>query len=200
MPSKPIRIMEWFGLVAIGAAIAMIAATLVYTLYDNSRWDPLGEFPLQIVTQQPAVNLGATPAQVNPLVAGESIGGGTTSSTIEFYLDEDIHSSGVKCVKEDEGVIQVRGTLYWQTTSPPGRIIKVADGAGSRGPGCQLYNFSNPIPEVVLEEVEKLSNEGFETSDWELTGTEIPFKKDGTEGKSRTWTTTTFTLIHEGGR
>jgi hypothetical protein len=199
MPSKPVRILEWLGLVAIASAIAMLVAIGVYALYDNSKWDPLGEYPLQVVTQQPAVNLGATPGHTTtPSIAGVEIGGGTAASTISFYLDQDIHSSGIKCVKENEGVIRVRGTLYWQSTQPPGRIIKIADGVGNRGPGCQLYNFSNPVPDAVLEEVGKLTREGFETSNWELTGTEVPVKQDGTEGKSRTWITTTFTLIHEG--
>lgn len=193
MPSRSVRIIERLGFIAIGAAIFMVVSIGIYTLYENSKWDPLGDYPIQLVTQQPTI--GGVPVESTTTVVESS--DNSTSSGVSFYLDDDIHSSGVKCVQDGEGVVLIKGTLSWESDRPPGRIIKVADGSGERGPGCQLYDFVNPIPDVILEEIEELSQKGYTSSDWHLTGTEIPIRDNGEEGVSRTWITTSFTIIHK---
>jgi hypothetical protein len=204
MPSKTVRVLEKLGLVAIGAAIFMVVSIGTYALYENSKWDPLGEYPVQKVTPFPTKggvriiepNGSITLPPPPPPRTFES-SDNSTSNGVRFYLDDDINSNGIKCVKPEEDIIQIKGTLFWQSDLPPGRLIKIAEGAGPRGPGCQQYDFANPVPEQVLAEIEKLSAKGITESEWHLTGTETPIRDDGEEGVSRTWITTTFTLVHE---
>jgi hypothetical protein len=202
MASRSVRIIERLGLVAIAAAIFMVVSIGVYTLYENTRWDPLGDYPVQQVTPFPTKG----GVRIDEIVAPDAAPSPTTvesndnsmSSGVQFYLDDDIHSNGIKCVKTGEGIVQITGTLYWQSDEPPGRFIKIADGANDRGPGCQQYDFTNPIPEQVLAEIEKLSANGITESEWHLTGRETPVRNDGEEeGVSRTWITTSFTVIHK---
>ena len=201
MPSRSVRIIERLGLVAIGAAIFMVVSLGIYTLYQNSKWDPLGDYPIQQVTPFPTQGgVRVVSPGDNDIAAATTIesNDNSTSSGVQFYLDDDINSNGIKCVKPEEDIVQIKGTLYWQSDQPPGRFIKIADGANDRGPGCQQYDFTNPIPEQVLAEVEKLSEAGITQSEWHLTGTEIPIRNDGKEeGVSRTWITTSFTIIHK---
>jgi hypothetical protein len=199
MASTSVRIIERLGLVAIAAAIFMVVSIGVYALYQNSLWDPLGEYPVQNVTPFPTKG-GVRIIDLHDSNPGSIVtesNDNSTSSGVQFYLDEDIHSNGIKCVKPEEDIVQIKGTLYWQSDNPPGRFLKVAEGANDRGPGCQQYDFSNPIPEEVRAEVARLTAEGFTRSEWHLTGTEIPIRGNGEEGVSRTWITTSFTIIHE---
>ncbi len=213
----------WFGAVVIGVAILLMAFSAGAKWIESSRWDPLGDYPLQTVFS--GVDL---PQDVNPstTLAGSSTGTGPPV----FYIDEEISVFGTKCVKRGEGVkledlpttttteptttapgattttppepvlgtVQVRGTLSWVSDNPPGRIIAVGRGGGARGPGCVSSTFRNPIPEEVLVEIERLAAQGITQSDWHLTGTEVPVRTvDGVEeeGVSRTWTSTTFRVL-----
>lgn len=200
MSTRFVRIIERVGLIAIGAAIFIVASLGVYTLYENSKWDPLGDYPIQKVTPFPTQG-GVRVVSPDDLAIATATtvesNDNSTSSGLRFYLDDDIYSNGIKCVKPEEDIVQIKGTLYWQSDQPPGRFIKIADGANDRGPGCQQYDFTNPIPEQILAEVEKLTADGITESEWHLTGTETPIRDNGEEGVSRTWITTSFTLIHE---
>jgi hypothetical protein len=189
--SRNVKLMERAGLTAIILAAIMVVGFGLYNLYETSRWDPLGDYPVQVVTQLPSTGDVAPPTTA--LVAAPD---NSTTSTVSFYKDQEINSSGIKCVENSEGIIQIKGTLSWVSDKPGGKIIEVAKASSERGPGCQLYTFSNPIPDVIQEELDKLSEKGIESSDWHLTGTEIPIREDGEEGVSRTWITTTFTIIH----
>lgn len=174
----------------ISGAIIIIAIILVafaggVAWYRNSKWDPLAEYPIQIVSN---------PDDDSSHLVTEN--DNAYSQSPVFYWDEDIHSSGVKCVKAEEGIVAITGILYWVADEPPGRLIEAGRGANERGPGCQVYQFSNPIPERIREEMQKMKDDGLEYSIWHLTGTETPIR-NGEEGEPRTWQTTTFKVIHK---
>lgn len=184
----------WFGGVVIGVAILLMAFSAGARWLEAARWDPLGDYPLQTVFSGDSLPQNVDPATT---LAGSSSGTGPPS----FYIDQEINIFGTKCVKtgvEGLSTVQVKGTLSWVSDNPVGRIIEVGSGGGTRGPGCITSTFNNPIPEVVLKEIERLAEKGITESDWHLTGTEVPVRTvDGVEeeGVSRTWISTTFRVI-----
>lgn len=187
------KIVELVSGLIIVIAMILVSFFLGTQLYQLGRWDPLGEFPIQIV-QEPEINGEFLELETEALVSENF------ATTPAFYWDQEITNTGVKCVKEEEGIVDIRGTLSWVSDEPPGRIIKVGEGSNTRGPGCQQYSFSNPIPDEVREQMEVLKSNGVHASVWHITGTETPFRRVGDEteeGDSRTWKTTTFTVIHK---
>lgn len=175
---------ERIGNIIIGIAISMLLVWGFHTWQEATRWDPLGEYPLQIITTTHT-------ATIDDLDVDDSDVGLPV-----IYLNQEVSSNGVKCVKPEEGVVQVKGQLSWVSDRPPGKIIDISGGAGTRGPGCVNYSFENDIPDKVLKEIERFSSEGLQHSTWHITGTEVPIKADGTEGVPRTWITTSFVVLH----
>ncbi len=225
------RVWAWIGGVIIGTAILMVAFAAGAQWLQASRWDPLGDYPLQTVFTGATLPSATAPTTIT--------GGSTGTGPPTFYIDQSINSFGTKCVKPGEGVqpdevaatttvpttttvpgatttsltipptiphtpplvagtVQVKGTLSWVSDNPPGRIIEVRNGGGTRGPGCVSSTFRNPIPEVIQQEILRLAAEGVYQSDWHLTGTEFPIRTvDGVEerGEPRTWVSTTFRVL-----
>jgi hypothetical protein len=185
----------WFGAVVIGVAMLLMAFAAGARWLDATRWDPLGEYPVQTVFTGPSL-----PAALPPV--GSQSGSGLPT----FRLDENISVFGTKCVKSAEdtgtmdGIVTVTGDMSWVSNSPSGTIIPVAKGGGERGPGCVASTFSNPIPDKVREHILRLAEEGVYTTDWHLTGTETPVRGTGDSeepGVSRTWISTNFRVIVE---
>jgi hypothetical protein len=175
----------------VGIAVIILAAIMVAfwggsQWYEATKWNPLAQYPIQVVSNDKKVN-------AEHLVTEND---NAYSQSPSFYWDQEIHSSGIKCVKADEGVVDIQGILYWVSDDPPGRLIEAGRGANKRGPGCQQYEFSNPIPDIILAEMQKLKDRGMKSSVWHLSGTETPIRGDE-EGESRTWQTTTFKVIHQ---
>jgi hypothetical protein len=90
------RAWGWVGAVVIGIAILMVAFAAGAQWLTASRWDPLGDYPLQTVFT--GVNLPATPSPTS--LAGGSTGTGPPT----FYIDQSISVFGTKCVKPGEGI------------------------------------------------------------------------------------------------
>lgn len=183
------RAWAWVGGIATGIAILMVAFAAGAQWLEASRWDPLGEYPLQTVFSGDTL-----PQSVNPPTG--SVDPSDTVGLPTFYLDDEINVFGVKCVKPDDGTVNVAGSLSWVSDQPPGRIIEVDRGGGPRGPGCVSRTYSNSIPDEVRVEIDRLTARGIFESDWHLSGTETPVKDDGTVGVDRTWVSTTFRIIH----
>lgn len=184
------RVWAIIGGVIVGIAILMVAFAAGAQWLNAARWDPLGEYPLQLVT---AGTPGATPPTHAPT---SSQPGATGTAIVTIYLDQNVTTVGVKCVNDDEGVVTVTGVLSWVSDRPSGHIIEVGRGGGPRGPGCVSSTYTNPIPAEVRADIDKLVARGVGESEWHLTGTETPVKPDGTTGLARTWVSTTFRVIH----
>ena len=145
--------------------------------------------------------MGRIQVALSPRVDTDPLPGGTSYaedySIPVIYWDEDIEVNAIKCVKDTEGVVQTRGTVSWISDFPPGKIIEAGVGSGPRGPGCVNYVYMNTIPDAVKVELGQLKAEGVDSTEWHLTGSEIPISEDGEEGTPRSWTTTSFRIIHE---
>lgn len=163
-------------------AIAILAFGAGRWWLEVTKWDPLGDYPVQVVS---AVDQAVPVAEV-----------AAAAGIPTFYLDQTIRSEGVKCVKVGEGTVTVMGTLSWVSDEPRGQIIEVSNGGGRRGPSCINYSFENRIPDAVLEEIDRLTEAGIARSTWHLSGAETPVRPSGERGVQRTWITTSFVLIH----
>ena len=165
------RILSRLGIIIITVAMTLTLAGLASLVAGSLRWDPLGEYPLQVVMNN------------------QEILDGTSYPTIG--LDDTLVVTGIKCAS---GRVKVEGTVTWVTDEPPGSEIETGTNAGTRGPGCVNQTYRVSVPDEIVEQVKIFKSEGLETSIWHLTGTETPVKSDGTKGEPRTWITTSFRI------
>lgn len=157
-------------------------------VFESQIWDPLGNYPIQEVI--------APRDDIVPSPGGENFEEGVSLPVL--YWDEEIEVHATKCVKPEEGIIQIEGDFAWTSDEPPGRNIEAGGGVGPRGPGCVNYNYRNPLPDEVMAELLKLKEQGLEYSDWHIGGVETPIDKEsGREGAPRSWITITFRIMHE---
>ena len=164
--------------------IATIGGVVIYQ--RSTQWDPLGDYPIQTITLK------------YQLPAAQSLTGAHNSTATEpvLYLDQKATSTAQKCVKLGKGIVTVRGELSWVSDEPPGKIILISKGGGSRGPGCRSYTFQNSFPEAVRSYIDELTKQGVKQSRWHIFITETPIKPDGTTGVPRTAVSTTFLVVH----
>lgn len=193
--NKKHHIIERIGLVAIAIAIGLIAFWGGMQWYNASQWNPLGEYPIQVV--YPVNNIGEkiSPDAIDTIPGSQGV---TQTNMVTIYWDQQVGTSGIKCASETESEpVKITSVLSWVSDRPPGQIVDSGKGAGLRGPGCISYNFVNPIPDNVLKVMRDMKEDGQMSSEWHLSGTETPEKDDGTTGVQRTWIATTFRVIHE---
>lgn len=109
---------------------------------------------------------------------------------------DDVKVSGRRCNNSD-ATIQVRGNLTWQSVLPRGSTM--GEQVFAPGPlivGCTSFNFSNPMPPVVVERIEALSRQGIDHSVWRIAGDATPIDPDtGEPGVTRHYTTDNFTIV-----
>ena len=165
------RILSRLGIIIITVAMTLTLAGLASIVAGSLRWDPLGEYPLQVVMNK------------------QEILNGTSYPTIG--LDDTLVVTGIKCAS---GRVKVEGTVTWVTDEPPGSEIETGTNTGTRGPGCVNQTYRVSVPDEIVEQVKIFKSEGVEGSIWHLTGTETPVKSDGSKGEPRTWITTSFRI------
>lgn len=165
------RILSRLGIIIITVAMTLTLAGLASLVASSLRWDPLGEYPLQVVMNN------------------QEILDGTSYPTIG--LDDTLVVTGIKCAS---GRVKVEGTVTWVTDEPPGSEIETGTNTGIRGPGCVNQTYRVSVPDEIVEQVKIFKSEGVEGSIWHLTGTETPVKSDGSKGEPRTWITTSFRI------
>lgn len=188
-PTRAHRVAYYVAAVIIGVAILGVGSLGTVLWIRHNQWDPLGDYPLQTI-----VDPDPTPVTI----PGYSL---TQSALPTIYLDEQIQSSGVKCVGDvaeggPDRTVTVTGVLSWVSDEPPGKIIEAGRGGGERGPHCVNYTFLNSIPPQVKAEIRRLGKLGIHESTWHLTGTETPVRADGEKGVPRTWVTTSFRIVN----
>ena len=84
--------------------------------------------------------------------------------------------------------VTVTGRYSWQSAIPPGAIVPVGEGTAKRQPGCEQFNFVNPMPAGVIAAARAFGG----TSTWIITGSETPTVARGVK---RVWTTEPFTIV-----
>lgn len=185
------RVVEKASLVVLLVAMILVGAIGLIAYQRATRWDPLGEYPVQVVYS--VVDGERQPSTRSPIEGNASSSPAIVMPT--FYLGDKINSTGIKCTNTTDPVT-VTGVLSWVSDMPPGQIIEVGRGGGPRGPGCITYEFSNPIPPAVREIITEMVADDILESEWHLTGTETPVSADGDKGEQRVWTTTVFRIVH----
>jgi len=163
-----------FGIIVIAIAMTILVITLLQSFIYLFKWNPLGEYPLQVVINKQEIIDG---------ISYPTIG-----------VNDTLVINGIKCA---DGRVNVEGTVIWVTDEPPGSEIKTGTNTGIRGPGCVNQTYRVSVPNEIVEQVRIFKLEGIETSIWHLTGFETPIKSDGSKGESRTWITTSFRIRSE---
>lgn len=104
-----------------------------------------------------------------------------------IHWDDTVNVTGTKCSKV---TVPVRGYSSWEAVAPTtGAVVTTSYGVGVEKAGCTTKSFKHLVPPDVL----KLVRAG--VTGWEIAGTEVPYRADGTQGVPRTWITQQFTLI-----
>lgn len=158
-------------IVLISIVIALISlGANAYTLFASDKvYAPLGPYKEQEVTSRVQGIPG--PAVV---------------------VGDRLDVTGKKCSKEDTAVT---GSVTWVMESPKRVIVPAGTGQEPRGAGCETFNFENPMPDEVVEEVEEQARQGFPYTQWVVSGTETPIDKKGARGQPIVWTTEKFQII-----
>ena len=114
------------AILVLAALVAAVFINLGETAWHLRRhadqYDPLGEFPEQVVLNE------------DHLVPVDS-----------FAIIE-----GTKCNDSDE-TVTVAGEVSWRSVDPPGIAFVVLAGVGKLDPGCTTQTFHNPVPDEVAE-------------------------------------------------
>lgn len=135
-----------------------------------------------------------SPRPFDPLVLPTQV----IDSRIEGYtgptvrVGEDVQVSATKCSTADEPVM-VQGSLSWQSIRPPGSVVHVGSGTGERDPGCQTFQFTNPMPAEVADRSRALFAQGYTHAVWKISGVETPIGHAA--AVARTWETEAFRVI-----
>jgi hypothetical protein len=154
------------------AIIAFVISSIVYVnqATEKSVWNPLGDYPVQIVDSR--VSGIATPA---------------------LSLNDSLTVRANKCNNTNDPV-EIQGRQQWIAVDPAGTIVPSGSGDNKRLPGCTAITYDNAIPDGVRQRVLQFAKEGRNVSIWKITGTETPVKGKVT-GEPRYWTTENFTIF-----
>lgn len=155
----------------LGTALLTLAVAVAVSLRSPHAWDPLGEYPDQTVVSRV-----------------DGIDGPAAR------LTDGVTVVGTKCANT---AIRVRGSVFWQSTTPPGILVAAGSGVATRQKGCVTETFLNPIPGAVRAAVNRPTDP---VRRWVITGTETPVRDAGDNGRSRegiprAWTTAEFEIV-----
>lgn len=171
---------DWPGriIVIVPLLLVLVLGGLLYpVVLSDDKWDPLGEFPQQIVLNE----------RLYPGSEDYAIPSGIAM----VYLNESVKVRGVKC-NDSNAELDVIGSVSWQRVVPPGGLFGRGSGSLTRAVGCSQFTFENNIPKDVIEEVKARGTPSL----WRITGVETPVRNGGTEkGESRVWTTSNFVIM-----
>lgn len=157
--------------------VAAVTAFIVweFRLSDEfDDYDPLGEYPIQIVTPEEILYDGSK----------------------AVFLEGDIEVEGTKC-NDSEEPVPVVGFVTWRAVDPPGNIIDTGQGRNIREPGCTTIVFQNQIPTEVQIAIQSQHDNGIPDPIWRIEGTEWPLDEDGERGEPRRYSTENFVVLEE---
>jgi len=144
---------------------------------EFDTYDPLGEYPVQIVTAEEILDNG----------------------TKAVFLEGDIEVEGTKCNDSSKDV-QVVGFITWHAVDPPGTIVDTGVGRNEMEPGCTTTVFQNQIPVEVRIAIQAQHDNGIHEPVWHIQGTEWPLDEDGERGEPRRYETENFIVLEEDDR
>lgn len=148
--------------------LAMVVGAALFSFATApDRYDPLGEYPPQVVKSRV------------PGISGPAV-----------YAGEDVVIVGLKC-NDSTGTVRVEGESQWQSINPRGRYIANPSGVRDLPPGCTQTPYVNDVPRSIEERVQRTGH----AETWSLTGSDTPIRADGFRGEPRVWVTANFRVI-----
>lgn len=159
------------SVVLLALSFSILGAAIVVSVRGPHDWNPLGEYPDQAVVSR--VDGFDGPAA---------------------HIDGVVVVVGTKCVRS---TVRVRGSSFWQSTTPPGILVSAGAGVTTRPKGCTTQTFANPIPSAVRAAAARPDDPVLR---WVITGTETPVRDTNDsdrsrEGTPRAWTTQEFEIV-----
>lgn len=141
-------------------------------IHQESEYDPLGDYPVQMVTAEVILDDG----------------------TKAVYLDEPVEVEGIKC-NDSINIVTVEGSLTWQAVEPRGVLISTGEGTSEKEPGCTTTIFQNQIPTSVHSAITAQHLRGIDQPLWRIVGIEYPIDEDGARGEPRRFETENFVVL-----
>jgi len=175
-----------FRILEILVVVAVIAnLSFLVWFMNNQIWDPLGTYPIQVVTNSVESSI-------------DSNGRSVTSPTIKVPADINafwptVNVNATKCSNEE---VKVKGESYWRQIEPPGFTYANPPGVATRTNGCQSFIFRNEIPMDVRRRISYLASEGVNKTTWQIGGAETPISDSGDIGGIRLYQTQNFTVVY----
>jgi hypothetical protein len=161
------------GAVLIVASLLLLTYAITTDGSDSEPlYDPLGDYPVQIVTAQEILDDG----------------------TKAVVLSHAVEVEGVKCNDSSEPV-PISGSITWQSVDPRGSVIQTGDGERTAEPGCTTTVFQNSIPLEVQISIQSQHNSGIDRPIWRITGVEYPLDRNGARGEPRRFQTENFVVL-----
>jgi hypothetical protein len=168
MHNKRLLLPVYLGIVIGAVGLGYIINSAI----QPTPWNPLGDYPTQVVHNRTREILDSPSA----------------------YTDQLLFVTGSKCNATKEPVT-VTGTSSWVNIEPGGTLIHNLDGVDTRAPGCSTKDYRNEILSAVVEATEYLYATGVKKVVWQIQGTDTPIGTDGRKGVPRSWQTDNFTLL-----
>ena len=167
-------------LYAAGSVIVAMLFLLSYAHFNDGQssellFDPLGDYPVQIVTAEEILDDG----------------------TKAVFLERDVEVEGTKC-NDSEEVVKIVGFISWQAVDPRGAIVETGQGRSESEPGCTTTVFQNQIPIDARLQIQSQHDNGIDQPVWHIEGTEWPLDGDGQRGVPRRFETENFAVLAGG--
>ena len=160
------KLIAVLGIVLCSAAVVL----LVVAIRSGAGFAPLGPYPDQTVNAQ--FEVGGLPA---------------------FTEGDVVPVTGEKCA---DAVVEVIGSVQWQTIDPAGTFIEAGEGTRTTILGCETKTFANSMPPGVVEANREIRSSGVDAPTWVVTGVETPINpENGENGERQTWTTEPFVIV-----
>lgn len=162
----------------------IINVVLMYKVITHNEWDPLGSYPIQVVTNKPET------------VTNDD---GVVVSNPTIHVPTDVNAiwptvniDSTKCADEE---VKVRGQSFWRQVEPPGFSFENSGGIALRSLGCQSFHYKNDFPPEIRNRIANLARTGINTTIWQIGGEEIPVNDDGETGGHRLYQSQNFTVV-----
>lgn len=177
------RYLPNLAMMIIAIWVGMSSYLVVSKIMEEPEFDPWGDFSIQRIVHDDTDEL-------LPVVPG-------VEHVFSISETKQIETTGVKCLSnEQDEVISVGGIVSWFMIVPPGfqHNSDVYEGTARMNPGCTSYEYSNTIPQDVLDEVNlKLETEPYVIMN--IQGYSVPYVDGKEHGVRATWSTENFAFV-----
>ena len=175
-----------FRILGVFLFIALIInVVLMYKVITHSEWDPLGAYPIQLITNQQE-----TTKNDDGIIV--------TNPTIHIPSDVNaiwptVNIEATKCADEE---VKVKGQSFWRQVEPPGFSYENPGGIATRSLGCQSFHYKNDFPPEIRNRIANLANNGTNITIWQIGGEETPVNDEGGTGGPRLYQSQNFTVVY----